>query len=188
MNLRPLGYGLTVRRLPHCGRSHSCRSTDVEPSSLFHHVPYMRIVFTMFCSQIRSQLSNREMQPPRREISSTDAPLLCQSAVVAAPRTPWPPAHPIPQCPLRSRRPATAARPPDHPLPRPDPRPHHRAQPHPQPRPQQRTPTVMPTSRLHRAHDRHDGRACRTSASHSRHHQGAPEAGVAGSNPAGGTI
>jgi hypothetical protein len=34
------------------------------------------------------------VQPPRREISSTDAPLLCQSAVVAAPRTTWPPAHP----------------------------------------------------------------------------------------------
>jgi len=59
-NLRPLGYELTGRGLPHYARSHSCRSMVVLPSSLFHPVALVRIVFTMFCSQIRSQYSNRE--------------------------------------------------------------------------------------------------------------------------------
>jgi hypothetical protein len=51
-------------------------------ASLFHDVALVRIDVTLFRSQIRSQHSKQQVQPPRREISSMDALLVAYAVVL----------------------------------------------------------------------------------------------------------
>jgi hypothetical protein len=58
-NLRPLGNELTRRNLPRRDKSHTSKSGSFQPSRLFRDVSVVRLHFSLFCSQIRSQHSNQ---------------------------------------------------------------------------------------------------------------------------------